>query len=211
VNIVIVYGIPGHSAVHLQRESQQLYWDPGGFYGTEYDNCVEFNSPGACRRFQGFPWEHLKAARRNDVFSGKDASLMQILSIYHLDGDPRSEIYTIKLKGDQAEHAWQLLDDGRKRGREAAFKTNRQPMFCVKAVADYLNELGGSFEDMPHPWLPRRLAAELQQRRIFVTASYSINTPLIQQHIDNTRLATNLPVMFSTRTTHRVRHLPGSP
>jgi len=211
LNIVVVYGIPGHSAVHLQRGSQQLYWDPGGFYGTEYDNCVEFNSAGACRRFRGFPWEHLKTSRRNDVFLGDNADLLQILSIYHLDGDPGSEIYTITLNGALAERAWQLLDEGRRHGHKAAFRTDRQPMFCVKAVAAYLDALGGDFKDMPRPWFPRLLAAELQKRDIALTASYSINSAAIEQYIDNTRQAANLSAMFSSIRTDLASHLTGPP
>lgn len=211
MNIVIVYGIPGHSAIHLQRGTDQLYWDPGGFYGTEYDDCVNYNSSGACRRFDGFPWEHLKAARRNDVFSGKDADLMQILSIYHLDGDPRSEVYSVTLEGELADRAWRLLDEGQRRGRKADFSTDRQPMFCVKAVIDYLHTLGGDFETVAGHWLPGPLADELRQRGIPLVAHYSIDAPAIQQRIDATRLASGLPPMFSIRKTRAVRHLSGAP
>jgi hypothetical protein len=197
LHIIIVYGIPGHAAIHLQQGQRQLFWDPGGFYGTEYDDCVADASPGACQRFKAFPWEQLKTSRRHDVFLDDTADLMQILSIYHLDGDPWSEIYTVPLSGPLAERAWRLIADGAQLGARAGFQTDRQPMFCAKAVADYLAMVGGPFDGLPRPWLPRAIANELRQRGIRPAASYSLSSPVIRRFINATRLAANLPVMFA--------------
>lgn len=213
LSIVIVHGIPGHSAVHLQRGAQQLYWDPGGFYGSEYDDCVELSSVGACRRFGGFPWESLKAGRDNDIFRGENADLLRVLSIYHLDGDPESGVYSIQLYGGAGERAWQLLNDG----REATFRTDRQPLFCVKSVAEYLDRLGGKFEGMPRPWLPGALATELTDRGLRKSATYTIESPVIQAYINTTRQTAGLADMYGTSPHQLVRRsglatpLPGPP
>lgn len=196
LHVIIVYGIPGHAAIHLRRGPRQLFWDPGGFYGTEYDTCIANASAGACQRFKAFDWEQLKRSRRHDVFLGDTADLLQVLSIYHLDGDPRSEIYTIELGGPLAERAWRLIADGARLGAKAGFQTDRQPMFCAKAVADYLALLGKPFDRLARPWLPRALAIELRKRGIAPAASYSLSSPIIRRFINATRLAAHLPVMF---------------
>ena len=122
--------------------------------------------------------------------------MLQVLSIYHLDGDPRSEVYTVHLSGPVAEQAWRLIADGAQLGARAYFQTDRQPMFCAKAVAEYLAVLGGPFVGLPRPWLPRALASELRKRGITPAVSYSLSSPVIRRFINATRLAANLPLMY---------------
>ena len=63
LRVLIVFGIPGHTAVHLEREGRQLYWDPGGEYGLELDHCLQARGSGNCDHFDGFPWERLRLER----------------------------------------------------------------------------------------------------------------------------------------------------
>ena len=158
LNVIIVYGGAGHSAIHLERDGQQRYWDPGGFYSNKMDRCREDDNAMNFQRFAGFPWKELQQARRYDVFLDDAADLLRILTIYHLDGDEKSEVFTFRLEEDMAERAWQLLREGAEKGRKAAFRTDRKPYFCAKSATAYLRALGGRFSGLPWPWFPKRLS-----------------------------------------------------
>ncbi len=195
MRVLVVFGSPGHSSVHLQRDGQQLYWDPGGAYGTEKDDCLEYNSDGFCSRFDGFPLARLKRNRRFDVFFGDDADLLRVISVYHLDGDVKSQVYRFELYGDRGQRAWDLLYQGRLKGREAPFGTDRNPMFCVKAVTEYLAELGGQFEDMPSPWFPSDLAEQMALLGAKPSHVYTLHDPEILAYIRRVRREAGLAVL----------------
>jgi len=188
MTLVIVSGDPGHSAIHLSRGQQQLYWDPGGVYGTEWTDCLADSSEGYCQRFAGFPWAALQAARHNDVLMGPVADLMHVISIYHLDGDAEIQVYTFWLTGTQAAKAWSLLAQP-----TAAFDTDRNPMFCVKGVTDYLDTLGGAFTGMAHPWFPEALGEVLAELGAVPSGIFSLRHPRVQQHIQSLRQQADLP------------------
>ena len=196
MKVLIVFGSPGHSSVYLEHGDQKLYWDPGGFYGTELDECWkhsnEFDPNSACRRFFGFPWEFLKKSRRNDVFIGDAADLMRVISIYHLDGDIRSQVHTYRLKGERARKAWRLLAEGAELGDGAEFDTDRNPLFCVKGVTDYLTQLGGKFTDIPSHWYPEDLGKVLVQLGAKPGHIYTLDHPHVQRHIAKMRLQAGL-------------------
>jgi len=187
LSIVIVTGVPGHTAVHLERNGEQLYWDPGGEYGTEMQQCRDVRSSGHCGHLDGFELDEIARSRQNDVFVGDAATLVRILSVYHLDEDPESAVYTFRLTGEQGQRAWDLLYDGYRLGGDAEFNTKRLPSYCVKSVTAYLDEVGGQFDDMPRPWFPSRLGDELQRRGMQPSVVYSLNHPQIQRQIRQRR------------------------
>ena len=187
MQVLVVFGAPGHSSVHLQRGERQLYWDPGGAYGTEYDDCLEYNSEGYCQRFAGFPWKALKAGRHNDVFFGELADLTRVIAIYHLDGDRQSQVYSFHLRGALGRRAWNLLERGGREGADAPFHTDRNPMFCVKGVTEYLNTLGGPFAGLPNPWYPSDLATALQAMGAQPSRVYTLEDRELQRYIARTR------------------------
>jgi len=188
MRVLVVIGQPGHNAVHLQRGPQQLYWDPGGEYGTEMEQCLERNSKQShCNHLEALDLERIREGRQNDVFMGEDAELIHLLSVYHLDQDQNSYVYTFRLQGEQGQRAWDLLYDGSRLGGEAEFSTNRLPSFCVKSVAEYLNEVGGEFSDLPRPWFPSRMAKELEKLGATPTHSYTLAHPEIQSYIRTRR------------------------
>ena len=201
MRVLVVFGAPGHSSVHLQRGGQQLYWDPGGAYGTEKDDCLEYNSDSFCGRFDGFPLERLKRNRRFDVFVGDDADLMRVVSIYHLDGDVKSQVYHFELHGDMGRRAWDLVHRGWAEGRRARFRTDRNPMFCVKAVTEYLAELGGEFKGMPRPWFPSELAEEMARLGAKPSHVYRLNDPAVTSYIAQTRREAGLAALRLDRET----------
>ncbi len=187
LKVIIVYGGAGHSAIHLERDGQQLYWDPGGFYSNEMDRCREDDNDMNCQRFAGFPWKELQQARRYDVFLDDAADLLRILTIYHLDGDEKSEVFTFRLEGDMAQRAWQLLREGAEKGRKAAFRTDRKPYFCTKSVTAYLRALGGRFSELPRPWFPSSLSKEMKNRGMTPSRVYTLNSPEIGAYIAQVR------------------------
>ncbi len=203
MRVLVVFGAPGHSSVHLQRDGQQLYWDPGGAYGTEKDDCLEYNSDDFCGRFNGFPLERLKRNRRFDVFFGDDADLMRVVSIYHLDGDVKSQVYHFELHGNMGRRAWDLLHQGWLKGRQARFRTDRNPMFCVKAVTEYLAELGGEFKGMPSPWFPSDLAEEMARRGARPSRVYKLHDPAVTSYIAQTRRKAGLAALGLDRKADR--------
>ena len=157
MRVLVVIGAPGHNAVHLERGDRQLYWDPGGEYGTEMIQCLERNSLKAhCNHLEGLDLDRISEGRQNDVFMEEDAEFIHLLSVYHLDQDQKSYVYEYRLEGEQGQRAWDLLYDGSKLGKEAEFSTNRLPSMCVKSVAAYLNEVGGEFTDLPRPWFRKK-------------------------------------------------------
>lgn len=182
MTVIIVFGDPGHSAIHLAQGSQQLYWDPGGVYGTELTDCLEDASEAYCHRFAGFPWSTLQSARHNDVLLGEAADLMRVISIYHLDGDAEIKIYTFHLMGIQAATAWALLAEP-----ETEFDTDRNSMFCVKGVTDYLETIGGQFEGMAHPWFPEALGVEMARLGAKPSDVFTLHHPRVQAYIQATR------------------------
>lgn len=182
LTVVVVYGAPGHAAVHLDHAGQQLYWDPGGAYGTERDVCLQDFSESYCERFDGFPWDGLKAARNQDIFMGEMADLLRVISIYHLDGDDKVQTYRYELTGALADKAWNLLAAG-----SDAFNTDREPMFCVKGVTEYLETLGGQFAHIEHPWYPEELGDEMAKLGAKPSGVYTLQSPDVQQYIQQTR------------------------
>lgn len=187
LSVVIVSGIPGHTAIHLERHGEQLYWDPGGEYGTEMLQCKDVRSSGHCGHLDGFDLNRIGRSRQNDVFLGDPAKLIRILSVYHLDEDPKSYVYTFRLTGEQGKRAWDVLFDGYRLGGDAEFNTNRLPSYCVKSVTAYLHEVGGEFVDMPRPWFPGQLGAELKRRGMQPSKVYSLEHPEIQGYIRQMR------------------------
>ncbi|MBT5229780.1 MAG: hypothetical protein HOM11_05830 [Methylococcales bacterium] len=183
MTVVIVYGAPGHSAVHLQHKGQQLYWDPGGEYGTERDDCLKESTEKYCARFAGFPWAKIKAARQDDVFLGEAADLMQLISVYHLDGDEKIKIYRFDINGTVANKAWSLLA-----GPLAEdFDPDREPMFCVKGVTEFLEELGGQFKGIDHPWYPSELGDEMARIGAKPSDIFTLYHPKVDQAIQQIR------------------------
>ena len=193
MRVLVVIGKPGHNAVHLQRGDRQLYWDPGGEYGTEMDQCLERTSKEShCNHLEGMDLERISEGRSNDVFMGEDAEFIHLLSVYHLDQDQNSYVYTYRLNGDQGQRAWDLLYDGSRLGGKAEFSTNRLPSMCVKSVAEYLNEVGGQFADLPRPWFPSRMQEELEKRGARPSAMYTLSHPEIQGYIRQRRSSAGL-------------------
>jgi len=188
VDVVVVYG-PGHSAVHLERGGRHLYWDPGGSYGEQRIRCRNQGSTaaalGACQHYDGYDWDALEGGRENDVFSGRVAELMHVLSLYHLEGSYRSLVFGFDLDGETGERAWQLIDRGRAQGPAAPFKTDRPPFFCVKAVTEYLHELGGRFADLPSPWRPGQLEDALRDLGLVPSGPYTPRSAAIRAYIES--------------------------
>ena len=188
LRIIVLHGHPGHTSVHLMRGNQQYYWDPGGNYGQELDECLQQHTDGYCRQwYAGFAWEDIKAARRHDIIRGPAADLSQVLAIEMLDYESAVDVFTFQLEGESARRAWQIIHDGAEQGSHAAFATSRAPMFCTKAVSSYLRQLGGDLSDFPSLWRPDALASELTQRGHGVRQDYTLNSPPIQHHIDRVR------------------------
>jgi len=191
MKVLIILGSPGHSSVYLERNGQQLYWDPGGYYGTELEECYKYGSEydpnSACRRFFGFPWERLLESRDRDLFMGDAADLMRVISIYHLDGDVRSQVHTFHLTGKQAERAWGLLAEGLDPESTEEFDTDRNPLFCAKGVTDFLSELGGQFADFPSLWFPEELGEAMAEIGSKPSQIYTLDHPDIQQYIAKVR------------------------
>ena len=187
LRVVIVSGVPGHTAIHLERHGEQLYWDPGGEYGTEMQQCRDVRSSGHCGHLEGFDLDRIIRTRQNDVFLGDPAKLVRILSVYHLDEDPESRVYTFRLTGEQGKRAWDLLYDGYRLGGDAEFNTKRLPSYCVKSVTAYLSEVGGEFAYMPRPWFPSGLGDELHKRGMKPSKVYSLSHPEIQSYIRQRR------------------------
>lgn len=188
LRVIVLHGHPGHTSVHLTRGNQQYYWDPGGNYGQELEECLQTHSGQYCRQwYAGFSLDDIKAARRHDIVRGPAANLFQVLAIELLDYESAVDVFTFQLKGETAKRAWQIIRDGAEQGSHAAFTTSRAPMFCTKAVSSYLRQLGGDLSDFPSLWRPDALADELTQRGHGVRQSYTLNSPLIRHHIDRVR------------------------
>lgn len=188
LRVIVLHGHPGHTSVHLTRGSQQYYWDPGGNYGQELEECLQTHSERYCRQwYAGFSWDNIKAARRHDIVRGPAADLLQVLAIEMLDYESMVDVFTFQLKGETAQHAWQIIRDGAEQGSHAAFTTSRAPMFCTKAVSSYLRELGGDLGDFPSLWRPDALADELTRRGYGMRQRYTLDSPLIRHHIDRVR------------------------
>lgn len=193
MKIVVVFGDPGHSSIHLQRNGEQLYWDPGGAYGTELDVCLQDSPVDYCERFSGFPWDQMKKNRDRDIFTGDSADLMRVISVYHLFGDDRIDVYTFDLQGDMADRAWRLLAIAD--ADKISFDTDREPMFCVKGVTEYLAELGGPFRGIAHPWFPEDLGRELARLGMKPGETYTLRDTKVQDYIHQVRNAHGLSVM----------------
>lgn len=190
LRVIVLHGHPGHTSVHLTRGNQQYYWDPGGNYGQELDECLQQYTNGYCRQwYAGFAWEDIKAARRHDIVRGPAADLFQVLAIEMLDYESTMDVFTFQLEGETAQRAWRIIRDGAEQGSHAAFTTSRAPMFCTKAVSSYLRQLGGDLSDFPSLWRPDALAGELTRRGYGMRQSYTLNSPPIQHHIDRVRRA----------------------
>lgn len=190
LRVIVLHGHPGHTSVHLTRGNQQYYWDPGGNYGQELDECLQQHTNGYCRQwYAGFAWEDIKAVRRHDIVRGPAADLFQVLAIEMLDYESTMNVFTFQLEGEIAQRAWQIIHDGAEQGSHAAFTTSRAPMFCTKAVSSYLRQLGGGLSDFPSLWRPEALASELTQRGHGVRQSYTLNSPPIRHYIDRVRRA----------------------
>ena len=193
LRVIVLHGHPGHTSVHLMRGNQQYYWDPGGNYGQELDECLQQHTDGYCRQwYAGFAWEDIKAARRHDIVRGPAADLSQVLAIEMLDYESAVDVFTFQLEGETAQRAWQIIHDGAEQGSHAAFTTSRAPMFCTKAVSSYLRQLGGDLSDFPSLWRPEALASELAQRGHGVRQDYTLNSPPIQHYIDRMRRAAGI-------------------
>ena len=188
LRVIVLHGHPGHTSVHLTRGNQQYYWDPGGNYGQELDECLQQHVAGYCRQwYAGFAWEDIKSARRHDIVRGPAADLFQVLAIEMLDYESTMDVFTFQLEGETAQRAWRIIHDGAEQGNHAAFTTSRAPMFCTKAVSSYLRQLGGNLSDFPSLWRPDALAGELTRRGHAVRQSYTLNSPSIRHHIDRVR------------------------
>lgn len=188
LRVIVLHGHPGHTSVHLTRGSQQYYWDPGGNYGQELEECLQTHSEQYCRQwYAGFSWDNIKAARRHDIIRGPAADLLQVLAIEVLDYESAVDVFTFQLKGETAQRAWQVMRDGAEQGSHAGFTTSRAPMFCTKAVSSYLRQLGGDLNDFPSLWRPDALSDELMRRGYGMRQSYTLNSPLIRHHIDRVR------------------------
>ena len=205
LRVLIVFGVPGHTAVHLQRAGRQLYWDPGGEYGLELDHCLQARGSGNCTHFAGFPWERLRLERRNDVVFDELADLTRVLSIYHLDGDDASHVYTFRLMGEEGRRAWDYLYQGAIGSSQAEFDTDRMPSFCVKSVAEYLNRLGGRFAQLPRPWFPGQLDEAMKRLGATPSAVYSLDHPEVLSYIRVTRSAAGLDPLPSLAEKHQVQ------
>ena len=193
LRVIVLHGHPGHTSVHLTRGNQQYYWDPGGNYSQELDECLQTHSGQYCRQwYAGFAWEDIKAARRHDIVRGPAADLFQVLAIEMLDYESAVDVFTFQLEGETAQRAWQITRDGAEQGSHVAFTTSRAPMFCTKAVSSYLRQLGGNLSDFPSLWRPETLASELTQRGHGVRQSYTLNSPPIQHYIDRVRRAAGI-------------------
>jgi hypothetical protein len=145
---------------------------------------------------QGLDLDRISGGRQNDVFVGENADFIHLLSVYHLDQDQNSYVYTYRLGGEQGQRAWDLLYDGSRLGDKAEFSTNRLPSMCVKSVAAYLNEVGGDFSDLPRPWFPSRMKKELEKRGAKPTERYTLSHPEIQRYIRSRRTNAGLePVL----------------
>lgn len=188
LRVIVLHGYPGHTGVHLERGDERYYWDPGGNYGQELDECLQRYADGYCRQwYAGFAWEDIKAARRHDVVRGSAADLFQVLAIEMLDYESAMDVFTFRLEGETAQRAWRIIHDGAEQGSNAAFTTSRAPMFCTKAVSSYLRQLGGDLSDLPSLWRPDALASELARRGHGVRQGYTLNSPPIQRYIDRAR------------------------
>jgi hypothetical protein len=189
MTVMVVYGAPGHSSIHLKNASGELYWDPGGAFGTEYDDCREDSSEKYCQRFAGFPWHSLKNNRKNDVFMGDSANLMRVISTYHLDGDDKTQIYQFQLNQQQSNKAWAMLGQN----GTSDFETDRNPMFCVKAVTEFLENIGGQFTGIKHPWYPEELGQDLIRLGAKPNQTFSIEHEAVQNYVQQTRQKAGLP------------------
>ena len=188
LRVIVLHGYPGHTGVHLERGNARYYWDPGGNYGQELDECLQQYTDGYCRQwYAGFAWEDIKAARRHDVVRGPAADLFQVLAIEMLDYESTMDVFTFQLEGETAQRAWRIIHDGAEQGNHAAFTTSRAPMFCTKAVSSYLRQLGGNLGVLPSLWRPDALAGELTRRSHGMRQSYTLNSPSIRHHIDRVR------------------------
>jgi hypothetical protein len=190
MRILVVYG-PGHSAIGLERDGHYYYWDPGGSYGEELTRCRNAGqvsaAMGACNHLLAFDWEALETGRRNDVFTGPIARFMHVLSVYHSNGSHASKVYTVTLDEATGERAWEMVRRGRELAGEAAFATDRQPFFCVKAVTEFLRALGGRFADIDSPWRPGRLEAELARLGLAPSHSFTRSSPEITGFVNGLR------------------------
>ena len=164
-----------------------MYWDPGGSYGTELDECLDVRSTPNCEGFYGFPWAELKRARKNDVFDGDMADLLRVITIYHLNGDKKNQAISFSLTGDLAELAWALIADGRQNSDKATLKTNRNAPYCTRAVSEYFRELGGPFRDIQLTWYPMDLGKQLLALNPTDTKIYTIDNELVQKTISMVR------------------------
>lgn len=190
LRVIVLHGHPGHTSVHLTRGNEQQYWDPGGNYGQELEECLQTHSGQYCRQwYAGFSWDDIKAARRHDIVRGPAANLFQVLATGLLDYESAADVFTVRLEGETAQRAWQIIRDGAEQGSHAAFTTSRAPMFCTKAVSNYLRQLGGDLSDFPSLWRPDALADELTQRGHGARQGYTLNSPPIQHYIDRVRRA----------------------
>lgn len=191
LRIIVLHGYPGHTGVHLTRGSDQQYWDPGGNYGQEQEECLQTHAEKYCRQwYAGFSWDDIKAARRHDVFSGRAARLMQVLAVEVLDYEGPVDVFTYRLEGEPARRAWQILHEGATKGAAAAFATRHAPMFCTRAVSSYLREIGGPFSGLSLYWRPTRLAEVLHKRTNVSRETYTLRTPTIQRYINTARKQT---------------------
>jgi hypothetical protein len=149
--------------------------------------ALRYDGPDSCHRFEGFPWKRIQTERRYDVFSGDLADLMRVVSIYHLDGDYKSMIYTYRLDGERGERAWNMIKQGSIQGRKAAFKTNRKPFFCARSVTDYLQILEGPFTGIGRAWTPKGLAKLMARIGAEPSHVYTPQSPEILAYISNVR------------------------
>lgn len=193
LRVIVLHGNPGHTSVHLTRGNEQYYWDPGGNYGQGLDDCLQWHSGAYCREwFAGFAWEDIRAARRHDVIRGRHASLWQVLAIEALDYESTTDVFTLRLDGEAAQRAWQMLHDGAERGNDAAFPTRHAPMFCTRAVTRYLRFVGDGLADLPTLWRPEALVRELHRRGYALGDSYTLHTPSLQSYINGVRHAAGI-------------------
>ncbi len=201
LRVIVLHGYPGHTGVHLTYGNEQYYWDPGGNYGQELDECQQTLAENYCRQwYAGFPWDEIKAARRHDVLSGRSAGLMQVLAVEVLDYESPVDVFTFRLTDQAAQRAWQIIQDGAARGGSAAFTTSYPPMLCARAVSAYLRQIGGPFGDLPSYWRPEALARALRPRADGSGETYTLHSPPIQSHINAARRAAGhgpLPLEFA--------------
>lgn len=202
LKIIVVYPAAGHSAVYLERGGQKMYWDPGGTYGSELEECLDTNNAefqAYCERFLGFPWFELNQTRRHDVLLNEMADLTRVLSIYFLDGDSKIKVFTIKLNGEMGERAWNMIKNGARHGSRAKFKTDRLTLTCTKAVSGYLLELGDIFSGISKPWYPDALAKDLKRIGELEQTTYTMAHTEIQDYIKSVRKMKNLTPVATCR------------